>query len=39
MGCLLFDNPNFCREAATLLQACCNRSIAEIGGIDISHTL
>lgn len=39
MGCLLFDDPNFCREVATLLQACCNRSIAEIGSIDVSHTL
>jgi hypothetical protein len=23
----------------TLLQGCCNRSMAEIGGIDVSHTL
>lgn len=39
MGCLLFDDLNFCREVATLLQGCCNRPIAEIGGIDVSHTL
>lgn len=39
IGCLLFDDPNFCRQVATLLQDYCNRPIAEIGGIDVSHTL
>jgi hypothetical protein len=39
MACLLFDDPNFCREVLTLLQGCCNRSMAEIGSIDVSHTL
>jgi hypothetical protein len=39
MGCLLFDDHNFCREVVRLLERCCNRSIAEIGGIDVSHTL
>ena len=39
MGCLLFDDPNFCRQVATLLEGYGNRSIAEIGAIDLSHTL
>lgn len=39
MGCLLFDDPNFCREVVPLLERHCNRAIAEIGGIDISYTL
>jgi len=39
MGCLLFDDPNFCRDVVTLLESYCNRSIAEIGSIDLSHTL
>ena len=39
MGCLLFDDQNFCREVVTLLQRYANRSIAEIAGIDVSHTL
>ncbi len=39
MGCLLFDDHNFCRVVVRLLERCCNRSIAEIGSIDVSHTL
>ena len=31
MGCLLFDDHNFCRQVVTLLEGHCNRSIAEIG--------
>ena len=31
MGCLLFDDDDFCRQIAKLLQAHCNRLIAEIG--------
>jgi hypothetical protein len=39
MGCLLFDNKIFCHQIAKLLQAHCNRLIAEIGSIDLAHTL
>ena len=39
MGCLLFSDPTFCREVVKLLEANLNRSIAEIGGLDVSHTL
>jgi hypothetical protein len=39
IGCLLFDDHGFCRQLAEILQFCCNRSIAEIGGLDLSHTL
>ena len=37
LGCLLFDDGMFCRQIAKLLQGCCNRSIAEIGRLDLSH--
>jgi hypothetical protein len=39
MGCLLFDETAFCRQITEILQSCCNRSIAEIGSLDLSHTL
>ena len=39
MGCLLFDDEIFCLQIAKLLQAHCNRLIAEIGSIDLAHTL
>jgi hypothetical protein len=35
LGCLLFDN----RTIKGVLQFCCNRSIAEIGSLDLSYTL
>jgi hypothetical protein len=38
MGCLLFDNHKFCRYIAHFLENYRNRSIAEIGGLDISGT-
>jgi hypothetical protein len=38
MGCLLFNDAAFCQHIAELLQSCCNRPIAEIGGLDLSHT-
>jgi hypothetical protein len=38
LGCLLFDDYAFCRHIAELLQFCRNRSIAEIGSIDLTHT-
>jgi hypothetical protein len=39
IGCLLFDDPSFCREIAGLLQGCRGRSIAEIGDLDVSYML
>jgi len=39
MGCLLFDDRAFCSQIAELLQGCCNHPIAEIGSIDLGHTL
>jgi hypothetical protein len=39
MGCLLFDDEMFCAQITKLLQGCCNRPIAEIGSLDLSHTL
>jgi hypothetical protein len=39
LGCLLFDDQVFCRQMTSLLQHCCNRSIVEIGGLDLSPTL
>jgi hypothetical protein len=39
MGCLLFDDEIFGRQIAKLLQAHCNRLVAELGCIDLSHTL
>jgi hypothetical protein len=39
IGCLLFDDQNFCRQMVKLLEGYCNRSIAEIGSLDVSQTL
>jgi hypothetical protein len=39
MGCLLFDDDVFCDQVTKLLQRYCNRPIAEIGSIDLAHTL
>ena len=38
LGCLLFDDHAFCRHVMELLKTHCNRSIVEIGGLDVSHT-
>jgi len=38
LGSLRFDDRAFCRQITEILQFCCNRSIAEIGGLDVSHT-
>jgi hypothetical protein len=38
IGCLLFDDTNFCSQVARLLEGYCNRRIAEIGSLDLSHT-
>lgn len=39
IGCLLFNDSNFCGQIATLLQNHYNRPIAEIGSLDVSHLL
>ena len=39
IGCLLIDNTAFCRQIVELLMANRNSSIAEIGSLDLSHTL
>ena len=39
LGCLLFDDEAFCRQVIELLKAHCNRSIAEIGSLDVTYTL
>ena len=39
LSCLLFYDIAFGRHIAALLQACCNRPIAEIGSLDLTHTL
>ena len=39
VGCLLFDDVAFCRHISQLLRFCRNRSIAEIGSLDLSYTL
>src|SRR5262245_2876752 len=39
IGCLLFDDRNFCGQVATLLQNHRNKRISEIGSLDISHTV
>jgi hypothetical protein len=39
IGCLIFDDSTFCIQIAELLKNYCNRRIAEIGSLDISHTL
>jgi hypothetical protein len=37
LGYLLFDDHAFCRQVMELLKTHCNCSIAEIGGLDVSH--
>jgi hypothetical protein len=39
MGCLLFDDPAFCRYIAKLLDSSRNRPITEIGSLNLAHTL
>lgn len=38
-GCLLFDDPSFCRHIEALLEEFLGYSIKEIGDLDLSHTL
>src|SRR5262249_17031232 len=39
IGCLLCDDHGFWSEIVKLLEANCNKTIAEIRGLDVSHTL
>ena len=39
IGCLLIADHAFCAQIVNLLQDCCNRSIAEVGNLDLPHTL
>jgi len=39
LGCLLFDDLVFCSQVMELLKAHCNRTIAEIGSLDVTFTL
>ena len=39
IGCLLFDDSTFCGQIAKLLHSYCNCPIADIGSLDLSHTL
>jgi hypothetical protein len=39
VACLVFEDPAFCNQIIILLQGCCDRPIAEIASIDLSHTL
>ena len=39
IGCLLIDDYAFCQYVTQVLQSCRNRSIAEIGSLDLSYLL
>jgi hypothetical protein len=39
VGSLLFDDSAFCSQIVKLLQSYRNRPVAEIGKIDLAHTL
>ena len=39
MGLMQFDDPKFCDEMFALLRNNLGRSIKDIGGLDLSHTL
>src|SRR5215510_1427151 len=39
LGCLLFGDPAFCRQMATILRRHIGRPIAEIGSLELLHTL
>ena len=39
LGCLLFGDPTFCRQMGTILRRHLGRPIAEIGSLELSHTL
>jgi hypothetical protein len=37
VGTLLFDDHAFCEQMINLLRLCVNRSIKDIGDLDLSH--
>jgi hypothetical protein len=39
MGCLIFDDTAFCRQIHALLQRHINRSISDIGALNLTDTL
>jgi hypothetical protein len=39
LGCLLFDDRPFFKHITGVLRFCCNRSVAEIGSLDLTYTL
>jgi hypothetical protein len=39
LGCLLIDDNAFCRQIVELLLANRNKTIADIGSLDLSSTL
>jgi hypothetical protein len=39
IGCLMFDDQVFCDQVFQLLLSCCNRSIAEIGSMELPENL
>lgn len=39
MGCLLIDDEAFCNQVIKILRCYCKHPIAEIGSLDLSHTL
>ena len=39
IGCLLIDNHAFCNQIVKLLQEHCNRSIADMGRLDLTYML
>ena len=39
LGCLSFDDHAFCSQIVNILRNHCDYSIAEIGNLDLSHTL
>jgi len=39
LGCLLIDDEAFCSQVANLLRCYYHHPIAEIGRIDLTHTL
>jgi hypothetical protein len=39
VGCLIFDDLQFCAQISMLLRSQSGRSIQEIGDLDISHML
>jgi len=38
-GCLLFNDPSFCKQLQTILETEIGASIKEIGDLELSYTL